>query len=207
MMHTFCIIRHNSKFYRSSTQNNNLGIVAARDETSSIETTSRFTMTSSDPAPTQQGEEETSQCHSLPCNIDFNGRAPVSVYFSTHLVTSESSKDAEKNETTNRVFGSQLRGRQLLASEPYQHHSNTELQGRLLEIDSCKGNSDEGKVRVVGKFNSIYEWKHECEPSLLQNPTYENSRVLASFQWHDVAHAVRRADCFVAFATTCCLIS
>lgn len=128
------------------------------------------------------------QCHLLPCNIDFNGRADVDVYFTTQVV----SGGAEGS----RVLGSQLRGRQLLASEPYQHSGKTEesiipMQGRLLEIDTCKAKTDEGKVRVVEKFTSICEWKHECEPLAMKNPTYENSRVLASFQWQDVAHAVR----------------
>lgn len=163
--------------------------------------TSKDKMTTSDAAMTQQGNDAMAMnddkecCHSIPCNSAFNGRAPVEVYFTTQLVSEEQPKDENKSKKT-KVFGSQLRGRQLLASEPYQHPqsnatTSSPMQGRLLEIDSSKAKSDEGKVRVVEKFQSIYEWKHECEPNVMQNPSYENSRVLAAFQWSDVAHAVR----------------
>lgn len=134
------------------------------------------------------------QCHMLPCKIEFTGRAPVEVYFSPHLVsgqgtTNEANEDSEGQG--DRVYGSQFRGRQLLATDPYQPSTGTIIQGRLLEVDAHIAKSSEDRVQVKGKFTSVLEWKHESDPAVLRNSSSnQNSRVRAAMKWFDVAHAV-----------------
>ena len=155
------------------------------------------------------------QCHSLPCKVDFTGRAPVEVYFSPQLVSDGSSTNQEEGKNTeeskdDRIYSVHFRGRQLLAKEPYQHplpatcttgennSSNDQktatairMQGRLLEIDACKARTSQDKIKVKGTFRSILEWKHECEPAVLRNSAAD-SRVRAALQWCDVAQAVSK---------------
>ena len=145
-------------------------------------------------------------CHSLPCNIDYSGRAQVEVYFSPQLIpTSEATSNNDPMVPTiqeDRVYSAQFRGRQLLAAEPYQHTSSVhdvanpnpvqQQQGRLLEIDATKGQSSKGVVRVKAKFSNIHEWKHEYDPDVVRrnNVIGHQSRVRAALEWCDVAHAV-----------------
>lgn len=140
-------------------------------------------------------------CHALPCSIDFTGRAPVQVYFTPHLVTEKEEDDAKEEGKANdksspaKVYSAQFRGRQLLALEPKQNDSDRNnnqlpLHGRLLEVDFCKAKNSEDRVKVKGKFSSIFEWKHECQPAVLQNFSDNNNRVKAALQWCEVAQAV-----------------
>ncbi|CAB9513330.1 Ribonuclease H2 non-catalytic subunit (Ylr154p-like) [Seminavis robusta] len=136
-------------------------------------------------APTTE-ENDCQPCHSLPCKIDFNGRAPVEVYFSPQEIPHEKNDDAI-------VCAAQFRGRQLLAVKPPPHQQTT-MAGRLLEIDACKARNSEGKVRVKAKFNSILEWKHEHDIGTVQNNhSSGNSRVRTAMEWCDVAHALHDA--------------
>lgn len=137
------------------------------------------------------------ECHSLPCNIDFAGRAPVEVYFTPHLVSDDTNQGNSENRHT-KVYSSQFRGRQLLALDPMRQHSNSvPIQGRLLEVDACKPSSSDEKIQVKGKFSSIFEWKHENEPAVLQSSSLDKSRVGAALQWCDVAQVVSNVgvDC------------
>ena len=141
------------------------------------------------------------QCHSLPCKVDFSGRAPVEVYFSPQLVVGEEGKEED------RIYSAHFRGRQLLSTEAYQHSSafdttsndtttttSHRMQGRLLEIDVCQARNSADKIKVKERFGSIMEWKHECEPMVLRNAAAavdHTSRVRTAMEWCDVAHAVR----------------
>jgi hypothetical protein len=128
------------------------------------------------------------ECHALPCNIEFTGRAPVKVYFTPHSVKNRENESA-------RIYSAQFRGRQLLAVDPQQNHQGVSMQGRLLEVDPCKPKTSEERIKVKGKFGSIFEWKHECEPAVLENSSANNSRVRTALDWCDVARAVSYFEC------------
>lgn len=159
--------------------------------------------------PEQENQVGEIQCHSLPCKVDFSGRAPVEVYFSPQIV----GEDRKLEEKKDQIYSAHFRGRQLLAAEPYLHSSPTamttegagaatgtdatthhRMQGRLLEIDACKPRTSEDKIKVKATFGSILEWKHECEPVVVRNTVAavdHTSRVRTALEWCDVAHAVR----------------
>lgn len=90
------------------------------------------TMTTATPSSSQR------TCHWVPCNIDYDGMAPVHVYFQHEPIP------------TNNVHAASFRGRGLLGSK----HA---VNGVVLQ----QGTS-------VATFTDMYEWEHESSPALLQ---------------------------------------
>ena len=153
-----------------------------------------------------------SQCHSLPCKMEYSGRAPVEVFFAPHLIpTTDSTGDNHDNKDTSNMYAAHFRGRQLLATEPYQHAriaatkteaspTTTKMQGRLLELHACHSSTSPEKIQVVAQFDGIWQWQHESEPRRAANAAAtlaEKNRVVAAMQWCDVAHAVCTAGVVV----------
>jgi len=69
-------------------------------------------------------------CYSLPCKLEYSGRAPVEVYFSPQLVMvmdddnvrmkTQQPENQQNNEKVS-IYSAHFRGRQVLATNPYQH--------------------------------------------------------------------------------------
>ena len=123
------------------------------------------------------------------------------------------------------MYAAQFRGRQLLATEPYQHAritatkteaspTTTKMQGRLLELHACHSSTSPEKVQVVAQFDGIWQWQHESEPRRAANAAAtlaEKNRVVAAMQWCDVAHAVCTAgvvvDLYIYMGGKCCTVT
>mmetsp|Transcript_28397 Transcript_28397/g.43365 ORF Transcript_28397/g.43365 Transcript_28397/m.43365 type:complete len:126 (+) Transcript_28397:147-524(+) len=100
-------------------------------------------------------------CHTLPCNIDFNGMAPVHMYFHP--------RDTTKNDENESHCKAHFRGRSLIAP------SVQPVQGLVL------GTPNQDKMT---SFDGIQEWQHE--ETLLGT----TSRVDSALEWMKVSHAL-----------------
>ena len=81
-------------------------------------------------------------CHWIPCNIDYDGMAPVHVYFQHEEIIHGS------------TFAASFRGQGLLSQLPHQ------VQGVVMQ---------QGKI--VTTFSQLFEWEHESSPQLLHLQT------------------------------------
>ncbi len=112
------------------------------------------------------------KCHWLPCSIDYDGLAPVHIYFQPESTT----KTTNNSKTIQAVS---FRGRGLLSSSIDNNENNTlpkGIIGSVMAIDESINNScddgDDSLNQLVMKetFDSIYEWEHEChEHNLIKN--------------------------------------
>ena len=137
------------------------------------------TMTPSLPAAVSPPKESnhhtnhTAVCHWLPCNLNYNGMAPVHQYFQEQVLPDETDG--------NVIRAAQLRGRGLLSQDKEQT-----LHGALLQFDNS------GTIQTQACFQSIREWHHEHSiPAVKRAP----SRVHAAHEWCQVAQAVRIKKC------------
>jgi len=106
-------------------------------------------------------------CHWLPCNIDYDGMAPVHQYFAP--------QEVEEN-----VHGAQLRGRGLLSVLPENQEQT--MEGAVLSF------TNGGKIHSHGSFQEIREWHHEHSIPAAKR---EQSLVQTAHDWCQVARAVR----------------
>jgi hypothetical protein len=114
-----------------------------------------------------------SEVHLLPCNIHYDGPAPVESYFHPK----ESSPKGE--------FTANFRGRKLVG-EVVELPANTE--GAILEV------LNKESVSIHTSFHQIHIWDHDLKPDarLLQE----------SFDWFEIADAVSRSDDFFDVLST-----
>ena len=77
-------------------------------------------------------------CHWIPCNIEYDGMAPVHIYFQHEEIMHDS------------IFAASFRGRGLLSQSPQQ------VNGVVMQ---------HGKI--VTNFSQLHEWEHESSPQLL----------------------------------------
>ena len=146
-------------------------------------------------------------CHALPCSIDFQGMAPVHVFFHPKVSPPPNQNNRKSTDIPARwlITASdeqqycgkvRFRGRQLLAvASPITVH------GRVIQLVSTHENErTEGTHGLSSHsksggssfstlvFDSIQEWHHEDE-SMLDMMT-GNSRVNTSMEWLRIARAV-----------------
>lgn len=132
--------------------------------------------------------------HYLPCNIDYDGPAPVSSYF---IVKSSDNNDGEVHAS--------LRGRQLVGVAvqlPQNVHgvcaiTSKSAAGQHLEQSHLQQQQEQRRrglsLEPVGSFSSITMWQHDVKPDtgVLQD----------CFDWLSVAQAV--SDCHNHMQTVC----
>jgi hypothetical protein len=110
------------------------------------------------PSPTPPS---TTECHILPCSIDYTGKAPVSVYF-------------QPTPFQEGLYqAAQFRGRGLLALEPVA------VSGRLLNVK-------DNKVTTQASFDRITEWQHVHQTAALTS----SGRVQRALDWNEIASAL-----------------
>lgn len=114
-------------------------------------------------------------CHWLPCNMDYDGMAPVHQYFTPQTV------QEEKNDTPQQIQAAQLRGRGLLSAIVHAADSSSMLEGALLKFTSG------GQVQKQASFDEIREWHHEHSIAAVKR---EASHVNTARDWCQVARAV-----------------
>ena len=131
------------------------------------------------------------ECHLLPCDIEYDGNAPVHIFFRPTTVegagastnesesndvkadgaTATASADANSNSNSSSqdpaILAAQLRGRGLLCVQPTPLPDS--VVGTVVSSENAsrsKGTSAQasgsGGVELVGgTFTSIHEWHHE----------------------------------------------
>ena len=108
-------------------------------------------------------------CHSVPCSIDYTGKAGVDAYFQPTPVG-----DAKQ------TMAASLRGRGLLATPP------TAVQGRVYQVSASN------TLKQTNEFTHLYEWQHEHSPDVVHR---NQATPLQQLQrWQQVAEALHGND-------------
>eukprot|EP00542_Grammatophora_oceanica_P015696 CAMPEP_0194027836 /NCGR_PEP_ID=MMETSP0009_2-20130614/1884_1 /TAXON_ID=210454 /ORGANISM="Grammatophora oceanica, Strain CCMP 410" /LENGTH=150 /DNA_ID=CAMNT_0038667011 /DNA_START=109 /DNA_END=561 /DNA_ORIENTATION=- len=107
-------------------------------------------------------------CHWLPCNIDYDGMAPVHVYFQPQEIL-----DGEKDDDGTSLQAVQFRGRSLLSmTTPTTQHRGVVLGE---------------KAQVVESFDTIQEWHHV---DAVQQARNAHSTTQTAQEWIEIASAL-----------------
>mmetsp|Transcript_2954 Transcript_2954/g.3457 ORF Transcript_2954/g.3457 Transcript_2954/m.3457 type:complete len:167 (-) Transcript_2954:92-592(-) len=102
-------------------------------------------------------------CHWLPCSIDYDGLAPVHVYFKPEpLHTVEESTSSDTNTRTNTTQAVSFRGRGLLAKK--NHVLPKHIYGCVMMPNP---NNDASTIDIKERFDSVLEWEHEYDERCL----------------------------------------
>jgi Ribonuclease H2 non-catalytic subunit (Ylr154p-like) len=106
-------------------------------------------------------------CHSLPCSIDYSGRASVDTYF----------RPASVSENGQQFQAASFRGRGLLAAP------STPAVGLILQP-----HDHHGQQQVVkGSFREMVEWHHTHQVSAIPSG---RGRMQTAKDWMEVAAAL-----------------
>lgn len=112
-------------------------------------------------AAAEEAEKLSSEVHFLPCNILYDGPAPVESYF-----------HPKHDQTTGELIAN-FRGRKLVG-EVVELPPNTE--GTVVEVTS------RDKLVMHTSFRQIHVWEHDLKP--------DPQLIAESFDWLDIADAV-----------------
>lgn len=130
-----------------------------------------MTTTGSSPAAPAE-TPATTVCHWLPCTMDYDGMAPVHMYFAPQSVD-------DNNEIHAKA--AQLRGRGLLSVQTKTHRSE-QSGGAVLSV------SNGGAIHHQASFQEIHEWHHEHSIAAARRQV---SQLQNAKNWCQVARAVR----------------
>lgn len=136
-----------------------------------------FTMASFAPAAVSPPKRNTPNntktnptiCHWLPCNMEYDGMAPVHQYFTPQALE-------------EMIYAAQLRGRGLLSVVSSKQQEKNNIQGVLLSFQNG------GSIQTQASFGEIREWQHEHSIAAARR---EPSQVQMAHDWCHVARAVR----------------
>jgi hypothetical protein len=103
--------------------------------------------------------------HCLPCQIEYDGAAPVSTYF----LVSPQEKD---------TYVSRLRGRRLVGKEVKLPETVVGLHG----IFGGKKSNTEGTIEIQESFRSFISWEHDITPDL--------NNIQECLDWMEIASVV-----------------
>lgn len=121
--------------------------------------------------------------HCLPCQIEYDGPAPVSTYF---LV----SPGQEEN-----TYVSHLRGRRLVGKEVKLPEKIVGLHG----IFGGKKSNTEGKVEIQESFHSFVSWQHDSTPDL--------NNIQECLDWMEISDVVSKSFSMrLTYPLTCLLL-
>jgi Ribonuclease H2 non-catalytic subunit (Ylr154p-like) len=146
-----------------------------------------MTMTESSPAAPVE-RMPTTTCHWLPCTMDYNGMAPVHMYFVPQFVENNEN-NSNNNNNNNNIMAAQLRGRGLLSSRHCSVETstttttNSTTHGVVLSISNIGGT-----IHHQASFSEINEWHHEHSIAALKRQV---SQLEIAEKWCQVAKAVR----------------
>lgn len=115
-------------------------------------------------------------CHSLPCNIEYSGKAPVNVYF----------QPAELED--GKYQAATFRGRGLLAKNDVGN-STVKVEGRLLQVVSSSS-SDTKQLKEVATFDQYTEWYHEHQVQAVEQRATSANRWSTALEWMEIAVAL-----------------
>lgn len=125
-------------------------------------------MTASSPPPATADasalKKPSTVCHWIPCNVDYDGMAPVHMYFAPQPLSNDNDE----------IQAAQFRGRGLISVR------QDTVQGAILSFTS------EGTVQQQASFGGIREWHHEHTVAAAQRAT---SQVQRAQEWYQVARA------------------
>jgi ribonuclease H2 subunit C len=100
--------------------------------------------------------------HLLPCNIDYDGPAPIEGFFIIE-------KNAEK-------LSSNFRGRELIGKE-------VKLPTNVVGINVRSTNTtNKNSLQVDGTFDKFFVWQHDVEP--------DTSNIQNCFEWFEISQSV-----------------
>mmetsp|Transcript_4504 Transcript_4504/g.4271 ORF Transcript_4504/g.4271 Transcript_4504/m.4271 type:complete len:150 (-) Transcript_4504:64-513(-) len=116
-------------------------------------------------------KEKGKTCHALPCSIEYDGKAPVHLYFQPTVIE-------------DGIQACQFRGRGILASKA--QHLPKNVNGMVvMTTDGCRN------LDPAEEFESITEWKHEWNPDKIISPQNNDTGVISRLQdLLDISHAV-----------------
>lgn len=117
--------------------------------------------------PKETTTKPTTLCHWLPCNMEYDGMAPVHQYFAEQALSDD-------------IHAAQLRGRGLLAV--VNNASSNMMQGAVLTFHN------NGDIQKQASFDHIREWHHEHSIPAVKRAS---SQVQTANDWCQVARAVR----------------
>lgn len=134
-------------------------------------------------------------CHWMPCTIEHDGIAPISMYFQPETLAEEPSsvssneKELAKGDNSEQGHAASFRGRALMACREYKLPEN--INGTVF----IPMQSNDTKLEKCETFNSILEWEHEHETkSLIQsfhcNDVYSDSSVSKGLAMMDLLKSV-----------------
>lgn len=143
-------------------------------------------------------------CHSLPCTIEYTGKAPVYLYFQPETLTNpaEQADDGahDADDTTKPAMqAAQFRGRGLLAPAATTTSTTSDanatkpaVHGRLLNISSSTSSSNNANttVSVQAHFDTLTDWHHEHQPAAVLQALQLNNRSQTATDWFPVASAL-----------------
>lgn len=136
------------------------------------------------------GDNDRSECHILPCTVDYTGPAPVRRYFQPQTLSSRRGRTGDAP-----VQAAQFRGRGLLAG------TAVAVSGQVWELEDCKdddGRTTERNVTRLAQFSHVTEWQHahlveQVQQQQQQKPTSvrsDGNRVQRAREWMELAAAL-----------------
>lgn len=120
--------------------------------------------------PKENTTKPTTVCHWLPCNMDYDGMAPVHQYFAEQALPE-----------SNNVRAAQLRGRGLLSVVNTTYGE----EGVVLTFHS------NGDIQKQASFQELREWHHEHSIPAVKRA---QSQLQTANDWCQVARAVRQQE-------------
>ena len=152
-------------------------------------------------AVSDEQEKQKKPCHWLPSSIDFDGVAPVHLYFNPTSPPVNDGNHPEHIDSSDKnvsdIKCASLRGRGLLSRQvtslPLQ------VNGVVLTLDSQAS----AQMNVTDNFGSMLEWEHQWDEKRLLNKIEEgnydmrsNSNVEKSLALMQVLRSVSILLCF-----------
>ena len=128
-------------------------------------------------------EKKSEPCHWLPCSIDYDGVAPVDVFFrpeSIHLdnndgdnhlkakeendekVKLEERSETKRGRKRKTIDAASFRGRGLLAKQPIPL-SEQNIVGSVLTLSSSSSTASKCNIEIGEQFSEVHEWEHEWD--------------------------------------------
>lgn len=137
-----------------------------------------------------------SECHILPCSLDFTGPAPVRRYFQPQTLQSRRSSSSSSSTGDAPVQAAQFRGRGLLAGPAVA------VSGQVWELEDRRDDSNPGGTAItcLAQFSHVTEWQHahlveqvQQQQQQQQQPTLvrsDGNRVQRALEWMELAAAL-----------------
>lgn len=146
----------------------------------------------------EKKERDESACHWMPCSVDYDGLAPVQMYFRPESVALKDEEMKSKNQTELEQGHSNCMdepaGQQPSVEAESYSHMAASFRGRGLLARSIhelpesviggvftQSQTDSRKIQKGESFNKVIEWEHECDKQrILPQPNSLEDRKIQS---------------------------